>query len=122
MTAPEDVTYARKVAEGLLPVASIVSLPLFHCAFVIEAVSETGLGWIESVADLETVRYTALMLANVVVVTGRVVIVKVALFAPAGTTTEAGTLAEADADESCTVIPPEGAAGVRVTTVPGRNA
>ena len=57
----------------------------------------------------------AVMVAEVEVTTGLVVIVKVAVVAPANTVTLAGTLAEALLSESVTTAPPAGAAPFKVT-------
>ena len=58
---------------------------------------------------------TAEIVADVACVTDVVVTVKVALVAPAGTVTFAGSVAAAESSESATTRPPAGAGAVSVT-------
>ena len=71
-------------------------------------------GFTVSAAVLVTPTKTAEMVAEVEAVTEVVVTVKLALLAPAGTVTLAGTVAAVELSESDTTAPPVGAALVRV--------
>jgi hypothetical protein len=74
------------------------------------------LGFTVSVRNVDAVWYPALMFTLVVEVTATVLMVKLALAAPAGTVTVEGTVATFGLLlESATVAPPEGAGPERLT-------
>jgi hypothetical protein len=111
--APVEVTYTFNVAVEFELVASTRRRPAFHSARVIMTVSVAGEG-----AELTV--STALRLAPPVAVIVAVPAPDVetlneALVAPAGTVTDAGTVATALELESDTASPPVGAAAERVT-------
>jgi hypothetical protein len=68
-----------------------------------------------SVTGMEMPEPVAVISATALVVTAGVVMLKFTVFAPAGTVTEAGTVANLDEDVSETVVPPTGAGPVSVT-------
>jgi hypothetical protein len=75
----------------------------------------TGTGVTVSAAVRFTPPYDAVMVADVVAATALVVTAKVALVDPAATSTVAGTVADPLSLVSPTVIPPAGAAPLKVT-------
>src|SRR5215213_10713855 len=112
---PVEVTYTFNVAVEFELVASTRRRPPFHSARVIVTVSVAGGGAAEPIVS------TALRLAPppVAVIVALpepdVETLKDALIAPAGTVTDAGTLAIALELESDTASPPVGAAPESVT-------
>jgi hypothetical protein len=128
---------AANEAVPLLPTATlmpagldVIRSPPRPLALTVKATFVPG-GLTVSVAVLVTPPSIAEMAAAVAAVTGLVVTVKLALLAPAGTVTLAGTAAAVELSESATTAPPAGAGPVNVTlacevpppvTLPGFNA
>jgi hypothetical protein len=80
------------------------------------SVGAAGAGGVTvSVAVRDVPANVLVMLAEVEVATEEVVIVNFALVAPAATVTLAGTLTTAELSDSVTIVPPAGAAALRVT-------
>jgi hypothetical protein len=113
-SAPVDVTYTFNVAVEFELVASTRRRPPFHSARVIVTVSVAGGGAEFTVNTALRVAPPALAVV-VALPEPEVETLKEALVAPAGTVTDAGTLATAVELESDTASPPVGAAPESVT-------
>ena len=110
-----------KLADAVLPTATLMPAglestrsPLRPVAVTVNVAFAVG-GFTVSVALRLIPPRAPVMLTAVAAVTAPVVTVKVALVAPAGTVTLAGTVAAVELSESDTTAPPDGAALVRVT-------
>src|SRR5438067_8564199 len=90
---PPDCVYTDRIAVGLVLVASIVSSPSLHLAFVILTTSAAAgaPGLTVTVAVRVTPNHAAVMVAVVVVVTAEVVTANAPVEAPPLTTTSVGT-------------------------------
>lgn len=110
-----------KLDDWVLPTATLIPAglevirsPLRPVAVTVNVTFAVA-GFTVSAAVLVTPAKTAEIVAEVEAVTEVVVTVKLALVAPAGTVTLAGTVAAVELSESDTTAPPEGAAALKVT-------